>query len=363
MTEGTGSAGDLHVDIMVSRGAFALRAQLTAPAGQVTALVGPNGSGKSTLLRAVAGLEVIDAGEIRLGGVVLDDGRRFVPPEKRSIGMVFQDYLLFPHLSVIDNITFGLLTRGFPKAQARERSRQFLEELGLLDLATRKPTQLSGGQAQRVALARALVIDPSALLLDEPLAALDAGARADLRVDLAQRLREITAPTLLVTHEPLEALVLADRLCVLEDGRVVQSGTVAEVVGRPVSTYVAKLMGINLLRGRASGNRVHLSSGGDLVVTDAPDGEVLLTIRPSAVTVHREQPSGSARNVWRAHVDGMEEFGDRVRIGLRGAPSLLADLTTGSVAALGITPGSEVWLSVKATEIDVYSDPGPVIKT
>lgn len=352
----------IRIEALMHRGSFAMDVDIEAPAGQVTAIIGPNGSGKSTLLRAVAGLIPIDRGSIVIDDRVVDDGDAiFIAPEDRSIGMVFQDYLLFPHLSVRDNVAFGLRARGMSTRAARESAMTWLSDLELSDLADRRPAQISGGQAQRVALARALVAQPRALLLDEPLAALDAGTRASTRTDLAQRLRQFPGTALLVTHEPLEALVLADRVVVVESGRVVQAGTMADVAARPVSAYVASLMGVNLLRGIARDGRIAVHGGGELIVASRLEGEVFATIRPSAVTAHRQHPEGSARNTWQARVRTIEEIGDRVRVAFDGQPSLLVDLTAASVAGLSLGPGVRCWLSVKATEIDVYPAASAVI--
>ena len=347
--------GGIHASVQLHRGSFQLQVDVEAPPGQVTAIVGPNGSGKSTLLRAVAGLAPIDRGSIRIADSVIDDaGGTFIAAENRSVGMVFQDYLLFPHMTVRENVAFGLRARGVRTRAARARADEWLHEFGLVDLAARRPSQISGGQAQRIALARALVTRPDALLLDEPLSALDAGTRAATRADLSRRLRDYTGTTLLVTHEPLEALVLADRIVVLEAGRVVQAGTMAEVAARPASAYVAALMGVNLLRGSAHDGRVTLHGGGELIVASMEQGEVFATIRPSAVTAHRQRPEGSARNAWPARVRTVEEIGDRVRVAFDGQPDLLVDLTAASVASLSLVPGASCWLTVKATEIDVY---------
>ena len=360
MSRGDPGTG-LRVDVRLRRGDFDLDVGFGVAEGVVTAIVGPNGAGKSTILRCVAGLEMIDEGAIRLGDHVLDDGASLsVPPQQRSVGMVFQDYLLFPHLSVRENVAFGLRARGLSAADARRRTQEWLDAFDLSGLAERLPGQISGGQAQRVALVRALITEPRALLLDEPLAALDAGTRTHLRGELSRRLRDFDGVTLLVTHEPLEALVLADHLVVLDQGRVVQQGPVAEVAARPASAYVAALVGVNLLRGHAHDARIRLQGGGEMTAASAPAGAVFLAIRPSAVTVHRARPEGSARNVWPATVEAIEEVGDRFRIAFTGAPSLLVDLTPASVAALALAPGVGAWLSVKATEIDVYPAPADV---
>src|SRR5690606_23995610 len=225
-----------------------LDVSLRVAAGEVVALLGPNGAGKTTALRALAGLRPLDAGRIALGDTVLDDPAAgvFVPPDRRPVGVVFQDYLLFPHLSVMDNVAFGLRCRGARRAEARRAAVEWLDRVGLAAQAARRPRDLSGGQAQRVALARALAVHPRLLLLDEPLAALDARIRLETRAHLQRRLRDQQAAPLLVTHDPLDAMVLADRVVVVEDGRVVQEGDAAEITRRPRTDYVARLAGLNL---------------------------------------------------------------------------------------------------------------------
>ena len=262
--------GGLVAQAEVDRGAFTLRAAVSAAPGEVLAVLGPNGSGKSTLLGAVAGLTPLSGGRISLDGAVLDDADdgTFVEAAQRPVGFVFQDYRLFPHLSVLDNVAFSPRVRGLGRARSRAVAVEWLERLGLADLARRRPGDLSGGQAQRVALARALAGDPALLLLDEPLSALDARTRLDVQTELKRHLADFAGPCLLVTHDPLEALVLADRLLVLEHGRVVQEGTPAEVARRPATEYVARLVGLNLYAGTADGAHVALHGGGGFVVPD-----------------------------------------------------------------------------------------------
>ncbi|MEY4173801.1 MAG: hypothetical protein RI900_966, partial [Actinomycetota bacterium] len=225
---------------------FAIDVPLSVQPGEVVALLGPNGAGKTTLLRALAGLQPIDHGSVVLDGTVLDDPvvGGFVEAAERSIGVVFQDYLLFPHLSVRENVAFGLRARGTAKAEARAVADGWLGRVGLADLADRRPTGLSGGQQQRVALARALAYGPRLLLLDEPLAALDAATRRDVRRELRQHLDAFDGCTVLVTHDPVDAYALADRVVVLEHGGVMQQGTLVEVAAHPRSRYVAELVGI-----------------------------------------------------------------------------------------------------------------------
>ena len=341
-------------------GDFVLDAKLRVEPGRVVALLGPNGAGKSTLLRSVAGLSPVERGSITVGDAVVDDPSRglFVPAERRRVGVVFQDHRLFPHLRVVDNVAFGPRSRGVPHREARRTALALLERLGLRDLARRRPAALSGGQAQRVALARALATEPRALLLDEPLAALDVQTRAHVQSELRAHLSAIEQPTLLVTHDPIEALLLADDVVVIEEGRVVQQGSTAEVTRRPATPYVARLVGMNLLVGTATNGRLDLDEGGALVVADTPDGRVLAAVRPSSFTLHLTEPSDtSARNRWAARVAGLSSLGDRVRLTLDGRPSVYADVTATTVAELDLAPGRDVWVSVKATDITAYPAP------
>jgi len=348
----------LVVDAEVTRGGFTLRAALTAAPGEVLAVLGPNGAGKTTLLGAVAGLAPVSTGRIVLGDAALDDADSgvFVEAANRPVGFVFQDYRLFPHLSVRDNVAFSPRARGLGRGASRAAADTWLERLGIGDLARRRPADLSGGQAQRVALARALAGDPALLLLDEPLSALDARTRLDVQTELKRHLAEFAGPCLLVTHDPLEALVLADRLLVLEHGLVVQQGTPSEVARRPATEYVARLVGLNLYAGTADGAHVTLEGGGSFVVPDHDErGEVLVALRPSSVVVSAHQPDhSSVRNTWPATIAGLTLLTDRVRLDVVGEPSALVDVTPAAVADLGLAAGQRVWLSAKATELEVY---------
>ena len=344
----------LNADVTTSVGNFELSVQLSAPAGSVVAVLGPNGAGKSTLLRALAGLTALQAGVITLDGRVLDDAAgTFVPPEDRGVGVVFQDYLLFDHLSVLENVAFGPRSTGASKAAARTLAASWLERVGLSGRATAKPRLLSGGQAQRVALARALATNPQLLLLDEPLAALDVGTRADVRRNLRSHLQQFAGTTVIVTHDPLDALVLADQIVVIEAGRVSQAGPIAEVTSRPRSEYVAQLIGTNLLQGEANGHDLHVADA-HLTIADHHVGPVYATISPSAVALHRSAPSGSPRNQWLATIASIDLLGDRVRVALAGPLDLVAEITPGAAAELGLQEGNDVWAAVKATEINVY---------
>ncbi|MBE4737503.1 MULTISPECIES: ABC transporter ATP-binding protein [Streptomyces] len=356
MGSGTASGGPsvdggLDARLVVERGAFRLDVALTAAPGDVVALLGPNGAGKTTALRALAGLAPLSDGHLLLDGVELDR----TPPEKRPVGVVFQDYLLFPHLSALDNVAFGPRCHGASKAEARAEAAVWLERMGLTRHASAKPRRLSGGQAQRVALARALATRPRLLLLDEPLAALDARTRLEVRSRLRRHLAEFEAVAVLVTHDPLDAMVLADRLVVVEDGQVVQEGGPADIARHPRTDYIAHLVGLNLYRGEAEGHTVRVDGGAEVTTTEDLTGPVFVAFPPSAVTLHRDRPTGSsARNLWRCEVAGLETHGDQIRAALTGELPLAADLTTVAAAELDLHPGAEVWATVKAAQTHAY---------
>ena len=347
----------LDARVTVRLGALDLDATVRVAPGETVAILGPNGAGKTTFLRALAGLSPLDAGRIELDGTILDDaGRVFVTPERRSIGVVFQDYLLFPHLSAVENVAFGLRSRGMARTAARLRARRFLETVGLGDHADSRPAELSGGQAQRVALARALATDPRLLLLDEPLAALDRSARTEVQRELRSHLRSFDGVRLLVTHDPLEAAALADHLVILEDGRITQTGTFAAIASRPRSRYGAELVGVNLLSGTAHGDGLTLASGAELVVPDGIAGPALAVIHPHSVALHLQRPAGSARNAWPGVVDTVDLAGDRARVRISGPVTLVAEITAAARADLAVEPGTAVWASVKATDITVFPE-------
>ncbi|HET7523511.1 MAG TPA: ABC transporter ATP-binding protein [Acidimicrobiales bacterium] len=346
----------LSADVAITLGRFDLQVDLEIDSDSVVAVIGPNGAGKTTLVRAFAGLVPVDRGRISIDGRVIEDtsmGVR-VPPEKRNIGVVFQEHRLFAPLTALENVAFGLRATGVPKRIARARARTWLAEMGLSDVADLRPRQLSGGQAQRVALARALAIEPALLLLDEPLAAVDAAARADLRHLLRQELYRYPGTRLIVTHDPLEAAALAQWLVVLEDGRVTQQGPLVEVTARPRSAWVANMVGLNLLTGDGDGTTVTLGNGQSIASASRLRGPAFVAIRPNAITLHRHRPEGSARNVWPGTAGELNFVGDRARVGLAGPVPLIAEVTAASVAELHLAEGGQVWASVKATDVDVY---------
>ncbi|MFI6263668.1 ABC transporter ATP-binding protein [Micromonospora sp. NPDC051006] len=350
----------LDARLVVDRGAFRLDVPLRVAAGEVVALLGPNGAGKTTALRALAGLQPLTDGHVTLGGADLDRPARaaWVPTERRPIGVVFQDYLLFPHLSALENVAFGPRRHGAGRSAARGTAREWLDRVGLAEQAHRRPRQLSGGQAQRVALARALAVTPSLLLLDEPLAALDARTRLETRAELHRHLAAHPGATLLVTHDPLDALALADRLVIVEGGRVVQEGDGASVTAQPRTDYVARLVGLNLHRGRASAGRVRVAEELTLTVADRVDGEAFVAFRPAAVAVHPTRPDGSPRNAWPATVGGIQRHGDYLRVRLDGPIVVAADITPAAAAQLRLAPGQPVWAAVKAAETHAYPATG-----
>jgi molybdate transport system ATP-binding protein len=352
----------LAVDVTTRRGAFEVRASFEAEAGRTVALLGPNGSGKSTLVSTIAGLVPPVEGTIALDDAVLDDPANevHIQPERRPIGVVFQDLLLFPHLSALENVEFPLLARDVARGEAHDRSEHLLRRLEVVERARAKPRDLSGGEAQRVALARALVAEPALLLLDEPLSALDVGARARLRQVVRDELDRFPGVRILITHDPVEAFTMADRLVIVEDGRVTQIGTPEEIRSAPRSRYAADLVGVNAIRGVlepiGEGTGRLVSSKGALVVPWPEwyvEGEVVGIVRPIDVTLWPDRPEGSARNVLFGRVTSVAIQGDRARVRLATAPPLVAEVTLGSVERLRLRSGVEVWASFKAVEVEL----------
>ena len=346
----------LNAQVALEVGSLHLDVELAASSTEIIALVGPNGAGKSTFLRALAGLAQVREGRVDLDGAILDDTAEsiHVAPEHRPIAVVFQDYLLFPHLSAQDNVAYGMRARGATRNAARRDALSWLERVGLAEHAGSRPAALSGGQSQRVALARALATRPSLLLLDEPLAAIDVSARSSLRRDLRAHLAEAEGVRIIVTHDPLDAMAMADRLVVLEDGRVTQQGTLGEVTARPRSRWAAQLVGLNLYRGEVAGNALTMVGGHRLQVLTDIEGPAFALVHPRAVSLHRDRPGGSARNVWQGDLDGIDFEGDRVRVRMRGPLDIVAEVTPQASAELRLADGGPAWVTVKATEIDVY---------
>ncbi|MFF3977881.1 ABC transporter permease [Streptomyces sp. NPDC001828] len=328
---------------------------LHAEPGTTIAVVGENGAGKTTLLRALLGLTDRAHATLHLGDLDVTA----LPPHKRGVAWVPQDGALFPHLSALTNTAYGLRAQGFARREARVAAQQWLDRLGVGHLAHRKPAQLSGGQAQRVALARALAAKPRLLLLDEPLAALDQTTRAHVRHTLRTHLAGFTGVCLIVTHDPVEAVSLADRVLVLDAGRTLQDAPPAEVTRNPRSPWVARMLGRNAWPGRADGDGLALNDGGHIVAAEQlpPETRALAIIAPESVALHRTRPDGSPRNVWSGTVREVTASGSRLRvlIGSAECPDLIAEVTPDAAAELGLVEGAAVWSSVKATEVTLVS--------
>ncbi|WP_424215145.1 ABC transporter permease [Streptomyces sp. BI20] len=330
---------------------------LDAPGGTTIAVVGENGAGKTTLLRALLGLTPRARAALRLG----DTDVTALPPHRRQVAWVPQDGALFPHLSALANTAYGLRAHGVPRAEARAEARRRLDALGVGHLAHRKPAELSGGQAQRVALARALAARPRLLLLDEPLAALDQTTRAHVRHTLRRHLADFGGVCLIVTHDPVEAVSLADRVLVLADGRTLQDAPPVEVTRHPRSPWVARMLGRNAwaVTGTGETEGSTLGTGGVLVTAEpVPAGtEALAIISPEAVSLYARRPVGSARNLWECEVREITASGSRLRVLLTSAdtPDLIAEITPGAAAELDLHDGARVWAGVKATEITVVT--------
>ncbi|QBJ96497.1 ATP-binding cassette domain-containing protein [Rhodococcus sp. ABRD24] len=349
-----------------------LDVDLVVAPGEVLAVLGPNGAGKSTLLDVVAGLLHPDEGRVELGGRVLTDTVEgvVVQPHRRSVALLAQEALLFPHLTVRENVAFAPRSAGTSRYAAHAVAARWLGEVDAADLAGRRPRQLSGGQAQRVAVARALAAEPELLLLDEPMSALDVGAAPAVRALLRRVLRAGNRTAILVTHDVLDALSLADRVAVIECGRVVEQGPVARVLARPRSGFAARIAGINLLSGTVRQGSLDTVAGRVCGITEDGfgDGEHAVAVfAPTAVAVHREPPEGSPRNNFRVRIAEIESRGNVVRVRADdhhdGTAGLIADVTAVAVAALDLVPGVDVWFAVKATEVAMYpggSGPLPI---
>jgi molybdate transport system ATP-binding protein len=350
----------VRVDARLTRRGVDL--DLTLDDGEVLAVLGPNGVGKSTLLLMIAGLLRPDDGRIEVGGtVVVDTGTgTFIPAHARHVAMLTQRPLLFPHLSVEGNVAYGPRCGGQSRSAARATAHRWLDAVGATDLAARKPAQLSGGQAQRVAIARALAAEPRLLLLDEPLAALDVAAAPALRRLLREMLRDAGRTAIIVTHDLLDALAIADRIVVIENGRVVESGLSRRVLAAPRSDFAARIAGVNLIPGVvAEPGVIRTSWGADISgIGDVETGAGAVALfRPGSVAVHLEPPHGSPRNVIAVTIAEVDIHGTAVRI--RGAEQpdgntgLAADITAAAATDLDIEPGKKVHFVVKAQEVQL----------
>jgi molybdate transport system ATP-binding protein len=358
--------------MVVRRGGFVLDAALEVADGEVLALLGPNGSGKSTTLGAIAGLLEPESGTVRVGGRTLTSVGGpgpdvAVPVSRRRVGLLGQEPLLFPHLSAMENVAFGGRAQGDGAASARRRAAEWLAAVGLSGFEDRRPPALSGGQRQRVAIARALAARPDALLLDEPMAALDVESAARIRVLMRERLVEAAVTTVLVTHDVVDALVLADRVAILEAGRLVDQGPAARVLARPANRFAAALAGLNLLSGVATELGTVRRADGDELVVDgleaAPGASVSVAFPPSALGIAPigegpENASATAgENSWLATVSGFEPGAGGIRVLLADGSAdsvLVAQLDPGSLLAAGISAGSRVVAHVDRAALTVY---------
>lgn len=351
--------GGLHAELCTHVANRTTSVRLTAAPGEVIAVVGPNGAGKTTLLRALAGLLPIDTGRVQLDGRLLEDPSLSirVAPEHRSTGVVFQDHLLFEHLSVLDNVAFSLRAAGTSRTQARAAAAQLLERLDLGAFASRRPRGLSGGESQQVAIARALASRPSMLLLDEPLASLDPATGDARRSDLRSYLALMDGPTLLVTHDIIDAATLATRLLVLEEGRVTSDGPVGEVLRRPTTDYLARFAGVSLLRGVAEDGVLVTHDGGRVRIADRRRrGTSLAVLRPDSLRLHPLEGT-PGEGCWSGTIDSLEQRGATVIARVVGRPSVDVELSLAAYAALDPVPGDPVCVEVLGDGLEVYADP------
>jgi molybdate transport system ATP-binding protein len=345
----------LRVEARTRLGGLALDVALKVREGECLALAGPSGAGKTSVLRVAAGLLRPERGRVECGGETwLDTDRGIdIPPERRRCGYVFQEYALFPHLMAWQNVAYPL--GGVRRPERRRRAQELLERFGLGRLAQARPRTLSGGERQRVAVARALARGPGVLLLDEPLSALDARTRAAASRELSAVLREVEAPTLLVTHDFADAAQLGDRVGVIDAGRVVQEGTPSELAASPRSAFVADFTGAVVLTGTARGGpngltRIELDGGGAVTSTDRGEGPVAVSVYPWEIAIEpaSEARHGSAQNRVAAEVLSVTVVGNRVRLGLAAPQPLVAEITQPAVQALDLHPGARVTATWKA---------------
>ncbi|MCD5347989.1 sulfate/molybdate ABC transporter ATP-binding protein [Agromyces sp. S2-1-8] len=362
-------AGALDVDVHVEAGSFALGARLVVEPGDVLAVLGPNGSGKSTLLGTIAGHVVPSHGHVRLGARALTDlpaddgadGRRRIalPPADRCVGLLGQHALVFPHLSARENIAFGPRARGVPARTARAAADDWLARVGLDGLGDRRPSELSGGQQQRVALARTLAAEPDVLLLDEPFAALDVEAAASMRRLVADELARLEAPAVLVTHDPLDAIVLARRAAILHDGAIVDEGPTGEVLGHPRTPFIAALAGVNLVTGVAATADRIVADGLELRGVGAlrPGSPASAVFSPAAVHVAPEASVDLTEpNRWLGTVALVEPAPGGVRIHVAEHPSLAADVPSSQAVALDLGTGSRLAFAVAEADVSLRAE-------
>jgi len=348
----------LRADVAVRRGDFHLDVSVTLTAGSVLAVLGPNGSGKSTLLNAIAGQIRPDFGRIEVGNRVLSDDDTFVAVADRRVGLLGQDPLLFPHLSALENVSFGQLARGVRHQQARSVAAEWLGRVGLTGLEDQKPASLSGGQQQRVAIARALAAKPDLLLLDEPMAALDVETASAVRTLLREHLAQTGVTTIVVTHDVADAIVLADQVMILQDGRIADAGGLSELMREPATEFTASLVGLNLVRGVVRADGAVIANDGRCFrgVGDSlrPGAAVSLVFPPTALRLQHEPAARGTANHWSGTVAAMEPSATGVRIRLAG-DRVVAELPAAQWVGAGVTLGSSISLAVDASDVVAYA--------
>ena len=347
----------LHTHFVARREDFEVAVTLDVADGETLALLGPNGAGKSTVVDALTGTLELAEGTIELDGERID----LLPPEQRAIGVCFQDDLLFPRLSVLENVAFPLRAQKIAKGTARARATELIFRLAPGVAPSARPGSLSGGERQRIALARALAPEPRLLLLDEPFSNVDVSARPALRALVRDVAHSFGGATVLIAHEPLDALTLADRVTLLEGGRQTQTGTPEQIRSAPGSAYAADLVGVNLFTGvlEALDDGAAVLRTGEGEITVAPDGllahgtRALASLKPIDVSLHAAEPEGSARNVFRGKIGEIAVDGERARVRIGTRPPLTAEVTAGSVTRMGLRVGNEIWASFKAVEVSL----------
>ncbi|MCC6442146.1 MAG: ABC transporter ATP-binding protein [Armatimonadetes bacterium] len=352
----------LSVNIQKQLRDFALDVDFVQDRQQTLVLIGPSGCGKSTTLNAIAGTVPLDSGRIVLDDRVLYDraARIDIAPNKREIGFVYQDFALFPHKTVFENIAYGLRCRKKSKAEIHNRVARLMETMQISHLAQARPQQLSGGQQQRVALARALAIDTHILLLDEPLGALDAQTRMSVRSELKRILKSFDVVSIIVTHDFVDALVLGDAIGVMEEGRILQLGSREELLLHPKSKFVADFTGVNFFQGQVVSRNgdgwCHVRVGETHIHTPCTDaGRISLAFFPRDVTLHRDPPKGSAQNSLRGAVREILHLGDRIRVTIDSALPIVAEISDMALEDMELKEGDTIYAAFKATAIKTYS--------
>jgi len=355
-----------ELQLAATVGDRALDLEFCVAAGEVLAILGPNGAGKSTALHIIAGLLRPDSGVVRVGERTLTDvgANIHVATHDRRIGLLLQNPLLFPHLNVVDNVAFAPRARGIGRRRSQRIATHWLDQMGVADLAGRGPAELSGGQAQRVAIARALAAEPDVLLIDEPLAGVDVGVATSVRNALRGIVAAEGRSTVLITHDLLDVLALADRVLVLENGKIAEIGRAEDVLAAPRSQFGARIAGVNLVRGSATGPGVLRTETGALWHGTTsehlqPGQKAVAVFRPVAVAVYRELPHGSPRNCVPITIAEVDTIGGTVRVRgneqTDGAPGLAADITVAAAADLRLASGEDAWFAVKANEVTLQS--------